>query len=118
MVIVDMQLDAVATGELSEGTDAVGLAHVDQDQSGDGIEIDLLDALDVEGVGGALQEELPQAAFLGAGEDHLRLGIELAGGDHAPETVEIGVDVGGDDVHGRPVTSDQLKVISKSRKRF
>ncbi len=99
VVVVDMQFDPRPAGDLAERADAIRLANVDEDQAGDGIEVDVADALEIVSVEGALDEEIAQIALLGTGEDHRRLRVEAAGGDHRPEAVEIGVDVGGDDVH-------------------
>ncbi len=99
MMIVDVQLDPWPPGDGGERTDALGLAHIHQDQASDSVEIDIANAFETVGVKGAFQEEIPQTAFLGAGEDHLRLGIKAFGRDHGAQAVEIGIDVSGDNVH-------------------
>jgi len=99
MVVVDVHRHPLAAGDGAKGTDAVELAHVDQDQPFDGVEVDVLDAFETVGVNGAAEEELAQAFFLGAGKDQFGTRVEPPRGNHRPQAVEIGVDVGGNDVH-------------------
>ena len=96
MVIVDMEGDAGTVRQLVQRTDAVRLADIDQDQAVDLVEVDIAQLLEVEGILRAFQEKLAQRPLLPAGKDHGRAGVEPLRGDHRPQAVEVGVDVGGD----------------------
>ena len=106
MMIVDVDIDPGPLGNCGKGPDTGGLTDIDQDQAGDLLQIDVADTLEAEGILRALQEELAQAALLAAGKHHDGIRVEPLGGDHRPEAIEIGVDMGGDDVHLKPETRD------------
>ena len=79
------------------------MANIDQDQAGHSIKVDVAGSFEAEGVLGAVEEEFAQAALLTAGEDHFGIGIQTPGGNHRPEAIKIGIDVGRDNVHvGKP----------------
>ncbi len=102
MVVVDMHRDLGAPGDLGERPDALGIAHVDQHQARNLLQVDIPGPPDIEGVLGALHEELAQRALLGPGEHHRGLRVETPGGHHRAETIEVGVDVCGNHIHARP----------------
>lgn len=110
MVVIDMDLDAWPARNLRKAADARGILAVHEDQSRDVREIHIPEPGKGEFVAGCLEEEVPHALFLGAGEDHEGVGVELPGRDHGAEAIKIGVHVGGNDVHGEECAAASAKV--------
>jgi hypothetical protein len=81
-----------------ERADPLGLLRIDEDQSRDPGEIEVFQLAEAEIMGG---EKLANS-LLRAGRQHeLRLGKQLARGDHGGQPVEIGMAVRGDHIHAR-----------------
>ena len=99
VMIVNMDIDTGALGHGGEWTDPRSLANINEDQAGHSIKVDVAGSFEAEGILGAVEEEFAQTALLTAGEDHFGIGIQTPGGNHRPEAIKIGIDVGRDDVH-------------------
>lgn len=60
-----------------------------------------------------MEEKITEVFFLGPGKNELCTGVQLAGGDHGSQCIEIGIDMGGDDfyrfIHGMHAQSLILK---------
>ena len=98
-MIVDMQGDSGTMGQLLQRTDPARLADVNEDQALNPVEIDVTQLMKVKGILRAFQEEFAQGPLLTTREDHRRIRVKPPGGNHRAETVEVGVDVGGDQIH-------------------
>jgi hypothetical protein len=99
MVVEDDDLDGGVSGHLLELAQALAVDGLDHDQAPDRRRVEPagLDQLEVVGV---QPVELPDVPVQGAGERDRRAGVEPACGQHRPESVEVRVRVGDDDVHG------------------
>ena len=100
MVVVDVDRNARAADQLPEDPDAGAAADVDQDEAGHLVEVDLAGLAHRQVVEGGLDEEPLDRLLLRPRQDADRLGVKLARRQHRRDRVEVGVQVGGDDVHG------------------
>ena len=101
VVIVDMNFKTRLVDNFGKVADAGCAAHIDQNQAGHLLQIDIADPFDIIGVKGGLQQKISQPTFLTTGKNQLRIGIEPLGSNHGPEAVEIGIDVGSNNIHNR-----------------
>ena len=99
MVVIDMHLKIGTIESFSKAADAGGLLTVDDDQAGDVFQTNVLGAGKDREVVGVLGDKIAHPLFLGTGEGKQRAGIEPQGRHHGAEAVEIGIYVGGDDIH-------------------
>src|SRR5210317_1413839 len=114
MMVINMDIDPRAPGNNSKGADSGRLTHINQNQAGDFVKIDVTGTFEAEDILNAAQKELTQAALLATWKHHHSIGIKPLGSDHRTKTIKIGVDVGGDDFHGSVPDSCKLKAVSKT----
>jgi len=100
VVVVDVDRYARAPDQFPEDPDAGSGADVDQDQAGHLGEIDLAGLPHRQVVEGGLDEEPLDRLLLRPGQDADRLGVELARREHRRDGIEVGVQVGCDDIQG------------------
>ena len=100
VVVVDVHLHAGPGGDLGERADAVAPPGVDEDDPGDLRRVERAQPRHPVAARRGL-EVLAQRPLLRAGEDELRPRVELLRRHHRGERVELGLQVGGDDLHGR-----------------
>ncbi len=74
----------------------MGLLGIDEDETFDFGNIDLLDTRDIQKIDHRLDEEISQIFFLGAWKDNQGVWVEFLGGQHGGKGIEISIDVGGD----------------------
>jgi hypothetical protein len=80
--------------------------------------IDILHGVEVEKIGGTLNEKVAQALFLGTGKDQNSLGIELLGRNHGRQAVKICVGVCGYDNWGLDFGAHELRTVDLGWKRW
>ena len=99
-----MDFQAFPVQDPGEFSDAVPLPRVDKYKFPNPVEINLPDLGEIKKVRCGVEEKIAEVFFLGARENQCRTRIELPGGDHRSESIEIGVDVCCDDgflsIHG------------------
>ncbi len=98
VMIVDMDVQVRTVDDFPEFPDPVRLAGVDQNQPFDPVQGDLLQLDEIIEVDGGLEKKITQILLLGAGEDQQGLRVEFFGGQHGGQSVEVGVQVRGDDL--------------------
>ena len=98
VVVVDVHLHAGPGGDRGERADAVAPPGVDEDDPGDLRRIERAQPRHPVASRRGL-EILAQRPLLRAGEDELRPRVELLRRHHRGERVELGLQVGGDDLH-------------------
>ena len=98
VVVVDVHFHAGPGGDLGERADAVAPPGVDENDPGDLRRIERAQPRHPVAARRGL-EILAQRPLLRAGEDELRPRVELLRRDHRGEGVELGLQVGGDDLH-------------------
>ena len=103
VMVIDQHFQAGPPDDFGKPADPGGMLAVDDDEAGNKGKVQVPGTGEGEAVAAGPEEEVAQGLLLGTGKDHERLGIELPGGDHGPEAVKIGVDVGSYHIHGEIV---------------
>ena len=99
MMVINMQIQARTAEDFRKTPDAAGLLTIDDNQSGDGVKIDLPGAGNGRQVVGVTGDKIAHPLFLGTGKRDPRSGVEPGSSSHSPQAVEIGIYVSGDDIH-------------------
>jgi len=100
-MVVQVHLDAGVGEAGGEVADPLGRPGVDDNQGIDPGQVDIFGLLKFIAVKQGLRDEFPDVFFLRSGKGQQGVGIELLGGNHRGQAVEISVQVRGDDAHRR-----------------
>ncbi len=105
MVIVNNYLNFFAGRYCGKITDAALLPGINHDQTPDICRIDIFQTLKRKSIAAGTKEKIMETALRAAGQHHFRFRIEMAGGQHRCQAVEISIDM-------RSYYFDHLRTLS------
>jgi len=115
VVVVNVDVNTLAGSEFSELADSAFLPGVHKDQPFDPIKVHVLEFGEVEQVGRGMEKEIPQVFFLGPRKDERGAGVKFLGCNHGGQSIEVRIQMRGDDLFMRLFSRRRLQISIRSR---
>ena len=110
VMIVEMNENVWVAETFGQLADPFRLPGVNHDQALDFGQVDMFDLFKFVDVAKFLGQVIADTFFLRARKDQFGFGVQFFRGDHGRQAVEVGADMGGDDIHGPDYTPKPLSV--------